>query len=24
VVVFAMRGLEHWVAVPGYMGGRAR
>jgi glutamate/aspartate transport system permease protein len=21
VVVFAMRGVERWVAVPGYMGG---
>jgi glutamate/aspartate transport system permease protein len=24
VVVLAMRGVEHWVAVPGYMGGKAR
>jgi len=24
VVVFAMRGVERWVAVPGYMGGRTR
>jgi glutamate/aspartate transport system permease protein len=24
VVVLAMRGVEHWVAVPGYIGGKSR
>jgi glutamate/aspartate transport system permease protein len=24
VVVLAMRGVERWVAVPGYIGGRTR